>query len=131
MTQAVRSVRQISLHRRRGSCGSATHQCYRQTAQTKADVPIKWAFSDDSGAFLPPFASVTAVVTSPSGSATTYVAGEGVNAIRWALDTAGNATQYIANYTPSAVGTYKVEIYVNDVCGASTKQGGFTFYVAR
>ncbi|MBU5636530.1 hypothetical protein KOM00_07245 [Geomonas sp. Red69] len=93
-----------------------------------ADVAIKWAITDNAGALLPPFADIMAVVKLPSGQvAATYVAG----AIRWELDAAGNASQYIANYKiPSITGTYKVEIFVNDVCNAPVKQGELSFYVA-
>lgn len=95
-------------------------------------VAIKWALTDTSGAFLPPFTSITAVVTTPSGATATFVAGTGSGYIRWDVDPTGNALQYNANYQiPSAVpGTYRVAIYVNDVCGSPAKQGEFSFYAA-
>jgi hypothetical protein len=101
---------------------------------TGSDVSIKWAIADGGGAFLPSFDSITAVVKLPSGeTAATYVKGDGASYIRMDLDATGNALQYIANYKiPSAVpGTYKVEIYVNDVCGTLAKQGEFTFYAVN
>lgn len=94
-----------------------------------SNVAMKWAITDASGALLPPFASITAVVTAPSGTKT-YIAGTGASAIRWDVDENGNAVQYIANYQipKEAVGLYKVEISVNDVCGNLAKQGEFSFY---
>lgn len=100
---------------------------------TGSTVPIKWTLTDAGGAFLPPFTSITAVVTSPSGATTAFVAGDGANAIRWVLDATGNATQYMANFQiPSAgPGTYTVAIYVNNVCGAPALQGTFSFFAVN
>ncbi len=96
---------------------------------TGSSVAMKWTVTDASGAFLPPFDSITAVVTAPSGTKT-YIAGAGADAIRWEADANGNATQYVANYKipTGMVGLYKVEISVNDVCGNLAKQGEFSFY---
>ena len=95
-------------------------------------VPIKWKVTGSGGALLPPFADITATVTTPTGGIINYVAGEGADSIRWELDETGNALQYIANYQiPSTgVGIYTVKIYVNDVCGNPAKQGEFTFYAS-
>jgi hypothetical protein len=97
--------------------------------KTGSTVPIKWQITDGNGNFLPPFASISIVVTFPDNH-TTYnaIAGSGDDNIRWELDTNGNATQYITNFSETtAQGKYTVDVYVNDVCGTSTKQGSFTF----
>jgi hypothetical protein len=91
-------------------------------------VPIKWQITDANGNFLPPFGSISIVVTKPDSSTYTAVAGSGDANIRWELDADGNATQYITNFSDTSdLGSYTVNVYVNDVCGTSTKQGSFSF----
>lgn len=90
-------------------------------------LPIKWVFTDCEGKPLPPYESVSILVKAPDGSESEYVAGEGSSNIRWELDAAGNAVQYIANYPIPVVGTYKVDVSVDDVDGNPAKQGEVSF----
>lgn len=90
-------------------------------------LPIKWVFTDCEGKPLPPYESVRILVKAPDGSETEYVAGGGASNIRWELDSAGNAVQYIANYAIPVVGTYKVDVSVDDVDGNPAKQGEVSF----
>lgn len=89
-------------------------------------LPIKWVFTDCEGKPLPPYESVRILVKAPDGQSE-YVAGEGSSNIRWELDAAGNAIQYIANYPIPVVGTYLVEVSVDDVDGNPAKQGEVSF----
>lgn len=56
--------------------------------------------------------------------------GSGASNVRWETDEYGIVTQYITNYAVPAVGTYKVEVLVGDVCGNGALQGSFTFVAA-
>ena len=53
--------------------------------------------------------------------------GSGASNVRWELDEYSNATQYITNYPIPAVGTYRVDVSVGNVCGKPASQGNFTF----
>lgn len=90
-------------------------------------LPIKFSITDGVGALLPPMDGITVRITAPSGAIEQRVAGAGANNVRWELDEYGSATQYITNYVIPATGTYRVDILVGDVCGASALQGSFTF----
>jgi hypothetical protein len=95
-------------------------------------VPVKWTLTDANGAFLPPFPSIQAWI-GILPSYTPVFAGDGSSNIRWELDEAGNATQYITNFPiPSSPtsGTYTVQIYVDGVDGVPAYQGSFTFAAA-
>lgn len=93
-------------------------------------VPVKWAFTDANEAFLPPYASIKVAISGPSTA--TAVAGSGASNIRWELDSAGNATQYIVNFPipATATGTYTATISVQDVDGNEAVQGTCTFIVS-
>ncbi|EKE74976.1 hypothetical protein [Gallaecimonas xiamenensis] len=92
-----------------------------------ATLPIKWNFGDCDGQGLPPFASVRLVITDPSGYSEQRWAGDGAANIRWELDDAGNVTHYISNYPIPMAGHYQVDLYVDDVDGASMLQGSLSF----
>ena len=64
------------------------------------------------------------------GAVEERVAGSGAANVRWEIDEYGAVTQYITNYAIPAIGTYRVDILVGDVCGAPALQGGFTFVAA-
>ncbi len=93
-------------------------------------VPVKWAFTDANGAFLPPYNLIKAVISGGPGGVTAY-AGSGASNIRWELDGSGNATQYIVNFpipaTLTANATYTATISVQDVDGDDAVQGTCTF----
>jgi hypothetical protein len=99
-------------------------------------VPVKWTFTDANEAFLPPYASIKAKISGSTDSgptAVTAVAGSGASNIRWELDSAGHATQYIVNFPipATAFGTYTVTIFVEDVDGNEwAEQGTYKFVVS-
>ena len=93
-------------------------------------LPIKFAISDAAGALLPPMDGLVVRITAPSGAVEERVAGSGAANVRWEIDEYGAVTQYITNYAIPAIGTYRVDILVGDVCGAPALQGGFTFVAA-
>ena len=93
-------------------------------------LPIKFTITDGVGALLPPMDSIVVRITAPSGAIEQRGAGTGASNVRWELDEYGSATQYITNYVIPATGTYRVDILVGDVCGASALQGGFNFVAA-
>jgi len=93
-------------------------------------VPIKFAITDATGAFLPPMDGLVVRVTTPSGVSEDRVAGSGADNVRWELDEYGNATQYITNFQVPVTGTYQVQVLVADVCGDAAAQGSFSFVVA-
>jgi hypothetical protein len=94
-------------------------------------LPIKFTITDGSGALLPPMDGLVVRITAPSGTVEERVAGPGSTNVRWEIDESGSVTQYITNYAISAIGTYRVDIMVGNVCGAPTLQGGFTFVAAN
>lgn len=93
-------------------------------------LPIKFAISDAAGALLPPMDGLVVRITAPSGAVEERVAGSGAANVRWEIDEYGAVTQYITNYAIPAIGTYRVDVLVGDVCGAPALQGGFTFVAA-
>lgn len=93
-------------------------------------LPVKFAISDAAGALLPPMDGLVVRITAPSGAVEERVAGLGAANVRWEIDEYGAVTQYITNYAIPAIGTYRVDILVGDVCGAPALQGGFTFVAA-
>lgn len=94
---------------------------------TGSTLPIKFTITDASGALLPPMDGLVVKITAPSGAIEQRVPGSSATNVRWEVDEYGNATQYITNYPIPAVGTYRVDVLVGDVCGAPALQGGFTF----
>lgn len=93
-------------------------------------LPIKFTITDGSGAFLPPMAGLIVKIIAPSGAIEQRVPGDGATNVRWELDEYGNATQYITNYPIPAIGTYRVDVLVGNVCGSPALQGSFTFVAA-
>lgn len=93
-------------------------------------LPIKFTITDGSGALLPPMDGLVVRITTPSGVTEQRVPGSGSTNVRWEVDDYGNATQYITNYPIPAIGTYRVDVLVGDVCGAPALQGNFTFVAA-
>ncbi|OGQ94884.1 MAG: hypothetical protein A2521_09615 [Deltaproteobacteria bacterium RIFOXYD12_FULL_57_12] len=93
-------------------------------------LPIKWTFTDCEGNLLPPFASVSVSIISPTGSDDNRTAGTGAANIRWELDAYGNALHYITNYDIPAIGTYAVKVFVGDVDGVQAEQGQLSFIAA-
>jgi hypothetical protein len=95
-------------------------------------VPVKWTLTDANGAFLPPVHNIQAWIgILPSHTA--VFSGDGSSNIRWELDEAGNATQYITNFQIPASPTsanYTVQIYVDDIDGVPALQGSFMFPVS-
>lgn len=90
-------------------------------------LPIKWSFTDCEGNLLPAYASVSIDITAPDDSVSMRVAGDGAANIRWELDASGNVLHYITNYPIPLVGSYTVDVYVNDVDGNPAKQGLLSF----
>lgn len=90
-------------------------------------LPIKFTLTDASGAFLPPMDGLVVKITAPSGAFEERVAGSGATNVRWELDEYGSVTQYITNYPIATVGTYRVDISIDNVCGSPAAQGSFTF----
>jgi hypothetical protein len=90
-------------------------------------VPIKWTITDGNGAFLPPITDISIDIVSPTSGTEPRYAGDGATGIRWETDEFGNATQYITNYQIPEVGTFYVNIFVDDVCGVGAQQGTITF----
>jgi hypothetical protein len=94
---------------------------------TGSTLPIKFTITDASGALLPPMAGLVVKITAPSGAIEQRVPGTSANNVRWELDEYSNATQYITNYPIPMIGTYRVDVLIDDVCGAPALQGGFSF----
>lgn len=90
-------------------------------------LPIKWTFTDCEGNLLPPYETVSIKVTAPNNNVDTRVLGDGASNIRWELDTSGNVLHYITNYSIPVVGSYNVDIYVDDIDGKEAKQGTLSF----
>jgi hypothetical protein len=90
-------------------------------------LPVKFTITDANGALLPPMDGLVVKITAPSGAIEQRVPGSGATNVRWDSDEYGNATQYITNYPIPAIGTYRVDVLVGDVCGAPALQGSFTF----
>jgi hypothetical protein len=93
-------------------------------------VPIKFAITDATGAFLPPMEGLIVRIVAPSGAVEDRVPGDGAGNVRWELDAFGNATQYITNHPIPVTGTYQVQVLVSDVCSTPAQQGAFTFVAA-
>jgi len=94
-------------------------------------VPVKWTFTDATGAFLPPYDSIKAVISGGPGGVTAD-AGSGASNIRWETDALGNATQYLVNFPipatlPTSSVSYTATFSVNDVDGNDAEQGSCTF----
>lgn len=94
---------------------------------TGSTLPIKFTITDAGGAYLPPMDGLVVTITAPSGAIEQRVPGSGASNVRWELDEYSNATQYITNYPIPAVGTYRVDVSVGNVCGKPASQGNFTF----
>jgi hypothetical protein len=95
--------------------------------KASSTLPIKWVFKDADGAFLSPFDSVMLKVKLNGSDVFQAIAGSGAANIRWDVDTYGNAIQYITNFPIPDLGTYLVEVYVNDADGIPMLQGTYQF----
>lgn len=100
---------------------------------TGSTVPVKWAFIDANSAFVAPYPSIQVVISAAGVPDTIAVAGAGSSNVRWDVDAAGNATQYIVNYpVPLTLDgkLYTARLFVADVDGNLAEQGQCTFLSA-